>query len=78
MNKSKIIGAGLAMMIGFPASAQYFTVGPEIGYERSQHHISGSKYADVVTHSGNGVRIGATVSYTLTNKLFLRFGLYYS
>ena len=78
MRKSKIIGAGLAMMMGFPLSAQNFFVGPEIGYERVHYQISGSKHADVATHSGNGIRVGARVAYTFSNNLFLRSGLYYS
>lgn len=78
MEKSKIFGVGLAMMMAFPLSAQNFTVGPEIGYERVQYKISGSKHTDVATHSGNGIRVGAIVVYTFSNNLFLQSGLYYS
>lgn len=68
----------LAIAAALPAQAQYFTVGPEVGYERANHQISGSLNNDVTARSGDGIRVGATASYVFNNGFFLRSGLYYS
>ncbi|MDE5585938.1 MAG: PorT family protein [Muribaculaceae bacterium] len=68
----------ITMAWALPMQAQYFTVGPEVGYERANHKISGSQYKDVTARSGDGIRIGAAASYVFNNGLFLRSGLYYS
>ncbi|MDE5870824.1 MAG: PorT family protein [Muribaculaceae bacterium] len=68
----------VAIAAGLPTQAQYFTVGPEVGYERAHHQISGSQYKDVTTRPGDGIRVGGTASYIFKNGLFLRSGLYYS
>ena len=66
------------MVMALPIKAQHITVGPEVGYERAHHQISGSHYKDVTTRPGDGIRIGATAAYEFGNGLFLRSGLYYS
>ena len=73
-----LLFAFMAIAAGVPTHAQYFTVGPEIGYERANHQISGSQYKDVTARSGDGLRVGATASYVFQKGLFLRSGLYYS
>ena len=66
------------MVVALPIKAQHFTVGPEVGYERTYHQISGSHYNDVTTRPGDGIRIGATTSYEFSSGIFLRSGIYYS
>ncbi len=68
----------MAITTGLPTQAQYFTIGPEVGYERANHQINGYQYKDVTAYSGNGIRLGATASYVFKKGLFLRSGLYYS
>ena len=70
--------ASMAITVALPTQAQYFTIGPEVGYERAYHRITGSKYKDVITRPGDGIRIGATATYAFRNGLFLCSGLYYS
>ena len=60
----------ITMAWALPMQAQYFTVGPEVGYERANHKISGSQYKDVTARSGDGIRIGAAAYGLSDNKRF--------
>ena len=62
-----------------PVKAKHFTIGPEIGYERSNYHLAGKKVSDMISaQSGNGFRIGVSVTYDFENDLFIQSGLTYS
>lgn len=59
--------------------AQYFTVGPEVGYERANLHAASDEASGRMSaKSGNGFRIGAVASYHFKSGLFLHAGLSYS
>lgn len=57
------------------ASADYFTVGPEVGYEHVSYHASDQT---IGTKGGNGFRIGANATFVMNNGIFIQSGLYYS
>ena len=63
------------MLAILPMKAQYFTLGPEVGYERANLQTSCDGLS---TKSGNGFRIGAVAAYNFRNGLFLQSGLAYS
>ena len=67
---------GIATVL--PMQAQYFTVGPEVGYERAHHYVSDSHHHGVTTRPGDGIRIGAAAAYHFGYGLSLGSGLYYS
>ena len=64
--------------IALTAQAQYFTIGPEVGYERASLHVGSSKNERITIHTGNGFTIGASAAYKYGNGLFLQSGLRYS
>ncbi|MDE6547700.1 MAG: PorT family protein [Muribaculaceae bacterium] len=79
MKTIKILAAGIVMTgSSLSLQAQHFTLGPEIGYERASIHIGDTQDKGLSTHTGNGIRIGATAAFEFGNGLFLRSGLYYS
>lgn len=77
MRKKSIFLMILTMIIvGYaPANADYFTVGPEVGYEHVSYQASDQT---IGTKGGNGFRIGANATYVMTNGIFFQSGLYYS
>lgn len=70
--------AMIAMASGLSVKAQSFTVSPEIGFERMGYHVGDSKEKGITTHTGNGIRIGASVTYGIDCGLNFRSGLFYS
>ena len=75
----KILAVSIAMIFPFLSlQAQHFTLGPEVGYERAGYHSRNNQDKGLSTHTGNGIRIGATAAYEFSNGLFLRSGFYYS
>ncbi len=58
--------------------AQYFTVGPEVGYERTNLQIGGlNAKHDITTKGGNGYRIGVIGAYHFPNSVFIETGISY-
>ncbi|MDE6561869.1 MAG: PorT family protein [Muribaculaceae bacterium] len=79
MKTIKILAAGIVMTgSSLSLQAQHFTLGPEVGYERAAIHIGDTQNKGLSTHTGNGIKIGASAAYDFDNGLFLRSGLYYS
>lgn len=74
----KVLFALVFAFSPFTMRSQKFTVSPEIGYERTTYHIADSKNNGIGTHIGNGLRLGASAYYTVSNYVFFQSGLYYS
>ena len=76
MGKIKHLIVMAAVLTGcLPTMANFFTIGPEAGYEHAGYH---SGIDGINTGSGNGFRIGANATYNMANGIFLQSGLYYS